>query len=123
MMPRAIWENKLDEAKVSLLQITGTKDDAIPMNLNNTANDRTGPAIEDVVEYFVSTQELNIEEVTDLTDSTSIYKYSSDKNDNQVWHTLIKGGHHGWQIEKYNGFNANDLILEFFNEIIKNESH
>lgn len=57
-MPESIWENRLEKCDISVLQITGEKDDVIPQNSNGSANYSKAPAIEEVMEYYIQSNDL-----------------------------------------------------------------
>ena len=56
----------------------------------------------------------------ELCPNTTIDKYTDAEKSAAVWFTLIGGGHHAWPVSSDSGFNANDLILDFFNTIGEN---
>lgn len=113
-MPEQVWSAKGEKATVGLLQISGTKDDVIPMRLNGTDKYSRSPAIEDVVDWFAETQGPVIAEEDLLAKNVSLFRYYDETRSQSVWHVIINGGHHGWPEEKYSGFDANGLILDFF---------
>lgn len=120
MMPAAMWEKKPERLSMSLLQINGTKDDAVPMNCNGTAKYTKAPAIEDVIDFFVSAEVLNEEESVSLSERAVLTKHSSLSNPVLVWQVLIKDGRHSWPEEKYVGFDTYSLILDFFDTLLSN---
>lgn len=117
MMPASIWENRGEQLDVSLLQINGTKDDAVPMNLNGSAKFSKDPAIEDVLDYFIEADGLTRTETESVSDRAFLTRSFSEERPAQVWQILIKDGRHSWPEEKYCGFDAGQLILNFFDEL------
>lgn len=113
MMPKAVWNERADRTDVSILQINGTKDDAVPMNMNGTAKYTGTPAIEDVIDYFASADGLTKEETEDISERAVLTKHSAEGKKEQVWQVLVKDGRHSWPEEKYVGFDTNQLILDF----------
>ena len=113
-MPEKLWPLRGEKASVGLLQISGTKDDVIPMRLNSTDKYTRSPAIEDVVAWFAESQGLSTEKETELAPGVVLFKYLEAGGTQKVWHVIVKDGHHGWFEKKYSGFDANDIILDFF---------
>lgn len=116
-MPHAIWDSRAKKANISVLQITGGRDDATPTNANGTAKYSIDPAIEDVMLYFADSMKLEEETSTQITKQANLIKRFSPKSPHQVWHVFISDGHHGWQHEKTSGFDANDVVLDFFEAV------
>jgi len=131
--------NKNNKSKISIFQVTGTKDDVVPQSENGSDKYMDDPAIEEVIEYWADSNGLeeseteevgknssllkfcNEEDVTDKTDSEKSDKESvgnevSDKKV-QVWHLRIKDGRHSWPEESITGIDINSLILDFFDGI------
>lgn len=120
MMPEKVWNNRDHPGKINFLQINGTKDDAVPMHLNGSAQTSKAPAIEDVISFYASEAALTECASEELCPNTTIDKYTDAEKSAAVWFTLIGGGHHAWPVSSDSGFNANDLILDFFNTIGEN---
>ena len=59
-MPKYVWENKTEKCNVNVFQITGEKDNVVPKKLDNSAASAIDPAIEDVSEYYVQANGLEI---------------------------------------------------------------
>lgn len=114
MMSEKIWNEREIAKPISILQINGTKDDVVPMNLNGTAKYSKAPAIEDVISYFSETMKLEHTETIQLSKKSTLTKYSSDSSKNKVWHVLITDGRHSWPSMESSGFDTNELILDFF---------
>lgn len=91
-LPKSIWEKRPRKISSAFLQITGTNDKLIPMNLTGTAKTNPNPAIEDVLAYYQKGQ----------------------KTSEKVQHIIIQHGEHSWPEEKFAGFNVNEKILDFF---------
>lgn len=117
MMPAAMWSNRDNSSGISLLQINGTRDDVVPMNSNGTSKYTKAPAIEDVIDYFVTASGLT-ETASDTLSEWAVLTRSFSKSKNtQVWQVLIKEGRHSWPDKKYCGFDTNSLILDFFDAV------
>lgn len=95
-LPKNVWETRPGKIKCGFLQINGTKDDVVPMNLNGSAKYNVNPAIEDVIEYYK--------------------KACSRKAAESVKHIVIADGRHSWPEEKFCGFDVNKTILDFFDQ-------
>ncbi len=113
MMPQRIWNNKTDKSNISLLQISGNKDDVVPMNSNGTAATSVNPAIEDVMAYFAEAAGLNKYSSEEISDKSTLYKYTGEGSELKVWRIEISEGRHSWPEEKFAGFNTNEMILSF----------
>ena len=74
------------------------------------------PAIEDVIEYYVQANELEIKEDVKIASST-LTKYKSNFSDKKIFHLLVAEGNHSWPTEQINGIDTNKLILEFLKSI------
>lgn len=118
MMPAAMWNEKGEKADISVLQINGTKDDAVPMNCNGTAKYSKAPAIEDVIDYFAAAGGLDEEETVLLSSRAQLTKHTGADSAMEVWQVLIKDGRHSWPEEEYVGFDTCSVILDFFDAII-----
>ena len=115
-MPKYVWENKTEKCNVNVFQITGEKDNVVPKKLDNSAASAIDPAIEDVIEYYVQANGLEIKEEVKIGNSTLI-KYKSNSSDKKIFHLLVEGGNHSWPTEQINGIDTNKLILEFLESI------
>ncbi len=114
-MSASPWENRSEKNKVGLFQITGEKDDVIPKHSDGSAKYSKAPAIEDVIDYFVSTNKLdNMETITIGMDS-SLTKYSCAEG-KPVWHLVIKDGRHSWSSASITGVDTNQVILDYLNQ-------
>lgn len=117
MMPEKIWKAKNKTAYISLLQINGTKDDVVPMNSNGTAQNNKAPAIEEVIDYFVSANKLTQKQTEELSEKAELTKYYEEGKTEQVWQVLIKDGRHSWPKENACGFQLNSFILDFLDNV------
>ena len=117
MMPESMWENRSKTTDISVLQINGTKDDVVPMNLNGSAKYSQAPAIEEVIEYFAAAAGLTQVTSESLSSNSEITKYSAPSKSTQVWQVIVEGGRHSWPAEELYGFDTNDLILDFFDQV------
>ena len=114
MMPKKVWEMRSERANIGVLDICGTKDDVVPQNRNDTAKTSPNPAIEVVMEYWVEANGLDKSETSALSEAAELTKYTGGDGENQVWTVVIEDGRHSWPTEKTAGFDANALILDFF---------
>lgn len=108
------WNNKKADIDFSFLEIFGLKDDAVPANATGTAKYAPGPAIEDVIDYYATSQNLSPKNPVSLSDKVLEYTYDSANSKNVIKGIAIKDCHHGWPDEKLTTFNTNDYILNFF---------
>ena len=115
-MPKYVWENKTEKCNINVFQITGEKDNVIPKKIDNSAANAIDPAIEDVIEYYVQANGLEIKEEVKIGNST-LEKYKSNSSDKKIFHLLVDEGNHSWPTEQINGIDANKLILEFLESI------
>ena len=118
-MQQSVWETPNASNDISFFQITGEKDDVVPKNSDGSAKHSNAPAIEDVMEYWVSSNGLSLSETAEIgVDSESILnKYTSEDKKNQVWDLFVKNGRHSWPSTSLNEIDTNSLILEFFESI------
>ena len=112
-MPNYVWENRGEKCDVSVFQITGEKDNVVPKKMDNSVASAIDPAIEDVIDYYVLANDLEIKEETQIGSST-LLKYKSKSSSKKVYHLIVKEGNHSWPTEQINGIDTNSLILEFF---------
>lgn len=114
------WDGRKDSASVGILQINGTKDNAVPINGSRSVNGIGGgsPAVADVIEYWTHAENLSELEEVKLSDRATAYKYSGSENDNLVWYIEIKDGSHSWPVTDTAGFDANEVILEYFSNYV-----
>ncbi len=108
------WKNRPEKNNVGFLQVTGEKDEAVPKNLDETAKYSIDPAIEDVIDYYVSSNSLEKQSEEEIGKGSLLTKYGKDGDPDSVWTLLVKGGKHGWPDESGDGINTNKLILEFY---------
>ena len=113
MMPQYAWEERPKGASVNVLQISGTKDDVVPQKRSGTDKYSIAPAIEEVMEYYAASSNLDTVTTKQLSEKSEITKYSSDKDAHIVWEISVKDGRHSWFEEQFCGFKIDDLILEF----------
>jgi poly(3-hydroxybutyrate) depolymerase len=109
-MAESVWENKNETNDVSFFQITGGKDDFVPKRGDENAEPSTSPAIEDVMDYWVTTSGLSLSETVEL-ENGELKKYSADGKKNQVWDLFVKDGTHSWASD------TNAWILEFIESL------
>ena len=120
-LPASVWDRRNDSNDIGVFQISGTKDDVVPQDLNGTAANMPDPAIEIVMEYWAESDGLSLYETSDIGKSSTIMKYGSSDTDTEVWSLSVDGGRHSWPNESLTGINTNELILDFL-DTQKNDS-
>lgn len=118
-MPEKVWIKRNRKNHIGFMQITGEKDDVVPKRFDGTVNNSRDPAIEDVMDYWASSNGLKDVTVETLARGSTLTKWSSDKKEGQVWHLLVKDSHHFWPTEPINGIDGNSIILDFFDSMPK----
>ncbi len=113
MMPESIWNERSETNEVGFFQITGEKDDVVPKNSDGSAKYSQAPAIEEVMDYMVKSNGLELLETCEIGTESILSKYGSETKQTQVWDLFIKDGRHSWPSESINGMDINALILEF----------
>lgn len=113
MMPESIWDNKPEKLEIGVFQITGQKDDVVPKFSDGSAKYSKAPAIEDVIDYYATANNLMTDDVDTIGNNSILTKFSSPDSNYQVWNLFIPGGRHSWPDEKITGINVNQLILEY----------
>ena len=113
-MPESVWKARREFNAKGFLQITGEKDKAVPKNSDGSAQYAKAPAIEDVMDYWVKSNGLELYETSIIGNGSSLTKYYSDGKTQQIWNLFVKDGRHSWPSVRFNGVDTNTLILEFF---------
>ena len=108
-----IWD-KRKGSDVSFFQLTGENDDFVPKESDGTAENNPAPSIEKVIEYRESSINADTSGSCEVGKGSVLNKYENSETHRQVWELTVKGGGHSWYSEKYNGFDATELILDFF---------
>lgn len=114
VMTNMIWDERSDKTSIGVLEIYGTADTIIPQSGNDT--DLPYPPIEDVMKYWAQANGLSASGTEQLSGVAELTKYTAFLNKTQVWSVKIDGGEHVWPTEDIAGFNANELILDFFDQ-------
>lgn len=114
MMQADIWDKRKSSGNVSFFQITGEKDDVVPKYSNGNAKYAKAPPIEDVMVYWAETNGADMTEKINIGNASVLTRYVNTDTNIQVWDLLVKNGGHSWCSEKINGFDTNDVILDFF---------
>ena len=117
MMQENIWNRRSSSNSVSFFQITGENDDVVPKNSDGTAKYSKAPPIEDVMSYRANSDNAVITENISIGNGSVLTKYVNPDTNTQVWDLLVKNGGHSWFGKKINGFDTNELILDFFGSI------
>lgn len=115
-MPARIWEERNKKNKISVLQITGEKDEVIPKHSDGSAKTAIDPAMEDVMEYWANSNGLELTETVTVGPKAALEKFGSKEKTTKVWHLFVKDAHHSWYSEKINKIDATAVILDFFEE-------
>ncbi len=113
-MPESVWKARREFNAKGFLQITGEKDKAVPKNSDGSAQYAKAPAIEDVMDYWVKSNGLELYETSVIGNGSSLTKYYSEGKTQQIWNLFVKDGRHSWPSVRFNGVDTNTLILEFF---------
>ena len=116
VMTVPVWDERVDKTSIGVLEFYGTYDNKVPQNGNGSAAESPYPAIEDVMEYWAQANGLGSVDTVALSDKAELTKYSAILNKTQVWSVKIEEGEHVWPSEETAGFNANELILDFFDQ-------
>ena len=124
------WSSCDPENPISVMQISGTLDDVVPMDGSMGPFGGWGgaPAMTEVVKYWANTNGLD--QVTkgtfpdtDNNDGSTVIseKYTSDTTSHQVWFYTVIGGGHDWPGAWGNkDIQASQEIWEFFDAIRSN---
>jgi len=113
MMPESMWDERPENCEIGVFQITGEKDDVVPKNSDGSAKYSKAPAIEEVMEYYVTGNGLSLADTSSIGKQSVLEKYTSPNTKKQVWNMFIPGGRHSWPEEQFVEFDVNQLILEF----------
>ena len=114
-MPNALWEIRSKKNDVSILQLTGEKDDVVAKHRDGSAKYSKDPAIEDVMEYWAESNGVKLTETVAVGERGELTKYEGKKT--KVWHLFVKDARHGWYNAQINKVDANEVILEFFESL------
>ena len=113
MMPVSIWETRPDSLSVGVFQVTGEKDDVVPKNADGSADSSINPAIEDVMDYYVTAKGMTESGTEDIGKASTLSKFENVDTGKSLWNLTIKDGRHSWPDEGVTGININQLILDF----------
>ena len=116
LMAKSVWEDRIKTHNVGFFQITGGKDEVVPKNSDGSAKNAQAPAIEEVMEYWALSNDLELVETVDIGKNSILTKYASTSTEvsqKQVWNLFITNGGHSWPNEQFSGININQLILDF----------
>ena len=114
-MPHNIWDNRNKKNHIGFFQITGEKDEVTPKRSDKGAAYSYDPLIEDVMDYWAESNALTVVSMEEIGKGSGLTKWSGKAASKkaQVWHLLVKNGHHLWAEEELTGINTNELILDF----------
>ena len=116
MMPERIWEGAPENHEIGFFQITGEKDDVVPKDSDGSAKFAKAPAIELVMDYWVTSNGLAKSEEAEIGKGSILTKYTKEGSKKQVWNLFVKDGRHSWPEENISGIKVNELIVEFLEE-------
>ena len=116
LMANKIWDEKVDKTSIGVLEIWGTNDTLFSQDGNDTSAALPYPPIEEVMEYWAQANGLGASGKEQLSGRAELTKYTALLNKTQVWSVKIEEGEHEWPAEDVAGFNANELILDFFEQ-------
>lgn len=112
MMPKDVWEVRKNKGSIAYLQINGTKDDVVPMDLNGSSKLSPNPAMEKVIDYYIDLNKISHECKTySISNVATMQNY-----DSKVAWVIIEDGRHNWPSMSFSKFEPNDLILDFFDK-------
>lgn len=114
LAPIKTWEKHKKNARCSLLQVYGTKDDVIPLRENKSEVILSFPYVEDVSDWWILNNRLHPEVQYALEESSLVSVYASHEKDCILETVRISGGHHEWPQERTTGYDINKVILDFF---------
>ncbi len=109
-----LWDKRAEKNDFGFMQIVGEIDEAVPKNLDGSATYALDPAIEDVIDYYVSSNGLEKKSEETIGNGSTFIKYGKDGDEDIIWTILVKDGRHAWPNEELNGFSTNKLVLNFF---------
>ena len=115
MMPESVWENKANTKTAGVFQVTGEKDDVIPQIQNGSNKYAKAPAIEDVMDYYITVNNLKKSDEIEVGRNATLTKYE-DSNGKKVWNLFVPGGRHSWPEEEITRIDMNHAIIEFISE-------
>ena len=110
-----LYKNRPEKNDVGMLSIIGENDEIIAKNFDGSAKTALDPAIEDVVDYMVSSNGLEKQSEGEIGNNGSIIrKYGADSDKDIVWDVVVKDAKHAWYSEEIDGVSANEIVLDFF---------
>ena len=116
-MPETMWAKREQAVCTNFFQINGEKDDVVPMKSTGSDKYTKDPAIEDVIDYWVTREGLSKTEESVTDNGSVLTKYGSDSSNVSIWNLWIKDSRHAWPNESVNRISGNDYIMEFFRSI------
>ena len=111
---KTLWNKRPEKNDVGMLSVIGEIDESIPKNFDDSAKTALDPAIEDVLDYMASSNGLGMQSEDEIENGSIIRKYGADSDKDIVWDVVVKDAKHAWYTEEIDGFNTNELVLEFF---------
>lgn len=89
MMTESIWETRPDNLSVGVFQVTGEKDNVVPKNADGSADSSINPAIEDVIDYYISANGMNDIGTEDIGKASTLSKYENTDTGKSLWNLTI----------------------------------
>lgn len=112
LAPLETWTKKRANADCNLFQIYGSKDDLVLSKEGEKPNvQRAYPYIEDVTDFWINHNKLELMEEGDFGNNTILSKYENDSK--KFWLMKINDYPHQWPAARTTGFELADIIVEF----------
>ncbi len=111
------WNQRKETASVGVLQINGSKDEIVDLEVSTSF----APVIHDIIAYWVNANGLDTMEEKQLSPRTTAYCYSGADKEDYVWYVEIQDSCGGWPVESFSGIRASDVILSFFDQYRANK--
>lgn len=124
------WNNCNPQMGLSVMQMSGTQDRVVPWDGSMSAEGGWGgaPHILEIIDLWAEVNECALSETIDFTNTVttdnstaSLYKYTTEFNNRQVWFYQIDGGGHqwpGWGGSGNQDINASQEIWKFFQRLM-----
>jgi poly(3-hydroxybutyrate) depolymerase len=87
-------------------------------SLPDTSGWAGAPALSEIIEFWRNKYGLGDVEEFEVLPMTTVYRYSGSADDPLVWYYEVEGLEHRWPTEDKAGFDASDVVWEFFSQFI-----
>ena len=126
------WNNCNPQQGMSVMQMSGTQDRVVPWDGSMSTQGGWGgaPHIFQVIDLWAEVNECTLTETIDFPNivtsdnsTASVYKYTTEFDNRQVWFYQIDGGGHqwpGWGGSGNQDISASQEIWKFFEKLILN---